>query len=361
VIAVTHATKNLHLADKVCVMGVGGELAYFGPPEQAKAFFGVDSFDGIYTALETRPATEWRARFEATEPEFLATVEQQGPAAAKPAPRPQPNVGRQTWLLAQRYAKLLLRDRRNLMILLGQAPLIALGIALLFQKGVLDVGADPTNAALMLFLVVTTMIWLGSIDGSREVIKERPLMERERAVGVKVSAYLSSKAIVLFGLVALQALLLVGVTFGIRPLPEFPQEYVKVFAICCMTGFVSVGMGLLISSLVSSEDQAASFIPLALIPQLLFGGAIVAVADMGKVIGAFSNVIYSRWSFADIGSAIDMRERINSLPPDLAQSVRYDPDFFNVSILPGIAILAGFTIVMLAITYGVLRSVRRQG
>ncbi len=174
VIAVTHATKNLHLADKVCVMGVGGELSFFGPPEEAKAFFGVDDFDGIYTALETRPATEWRARFEATEPEFLATVEQQGPAAAKPAPRPQPNVGRQTWLLAQRYAKLLLRDRRNLMILLGQAPLIALGIALLFQKGVLDVGADPTNAALMLFLVVTTMIWLGSIDGSREVHQGTP-------------------------------------------------------------------------------------------------------------------------------------------------------------------------------------------
>lgn len=360
VIAVTHATKNLHLADKVCVMGVGGELSFFGPPEEAKAFFGVDTFDGIYTALERRPATEWRTRFEATQPEFLATVEEPA-GASKPAPRPQPNVGRQTWLLAQRYTKLLLRDRRNLLILLGQAPLIALGIALLFQKGVLDVGSDPATAALMLFLVVTTMIWLGSIDGSREVIKERPLMERERSVGVKVSAYLSSKAIVLFGLVALQALLLVGVTFGIRPLPEFPQEYVKVFAICCMTGFISVGMGLLISALVSSEDQAASFIPLALIPQLLFGGAIVAVAVMGSVIAAFSNIIYSRWSFAAVGSAIDMRERIEGLPPESASAVTYEPDFFNLTIVSGVAILAAFTIIMLAVTYVVLRSYRRQG
>ena len=128
-----------------------------------------------------------------------------------------------------------------------------------------------------------------------------------------------------------------------------------------MTGFVSVGMGLLISSLVSSEDQASSFIPLALIPQLLFGGAIVAVADMGKVIAAFSNVIYSRWAFADVGSAIDMRERIEALPPDQAASVAYEPDFFNVTILPGLAILAGFTIVVLGITYVVLRAYRRQG
>ena len=186
-------------------------------------------------------------------------------------------------------------------------------------------------------------------------------MERERAVGVKVSAYLSSKAIVLFGLVALQALMLVVVTFGLRPLPEFPQEYVKVFAICCMTGFISVGMGLLISSLVSSEDQAASFIPLALIPQLLFGGAIVAVADMGKVIAAFSNVIYSRWAFADIGSAVDMRERIEALPEDARAGVRYDPDFFDLTILPALGVLVVFLVAVLGVTYFALRSYRRQG
>lgn len=362
VIAVTHATKNLGLADKVCVMGVGGELSFFGPPEEAKRFFGVDDFDGIYTALENKPAVEWRAQFEATEPEFLATVEQQAPSGtAKAAPRPQPNVGLQTLLLARRYTKLLLRDRRNLMILLGQAPLIALGIALLFKSGIFDEGknADPTNVALMLFLVVTTMVWLGSIDGSREVIKERPLMERERAVGVKVSAYLGSKAIVLFGLVALQALLLVGVTFGIRPLPE-ANEYIKVLAICSFTGFISVGMGLLISSLVSSEDQAASFIPLALIPQLLFGGAIVAVADMGGVIKAFSNIVYSRWAFADVGSAVDMKNRILTVDPK-GDLIRYDPDFFNLSILPGLGILAAFTVVVFAMTYMVLRLYRRQG
>ena len=60
VTVVTHATKNLDLADKVCVMGEGGELCFFGPPDEAKRFFGVESYDGIYTALEERGAVEWR-------------------------------------------------------------------------------------------------------------------------------------------------------------------------------------------------------------------------------------------------------------------------------------------------------------
>ena len=33
---VTHATKNLDLADRVCVMGQGGELTFLGPPEDAR-------------------------------------------------------------------------------------------------------------------------------------------------------------------------------------------------------------------------------------------------------------------------------------------------------------------------------------
>ncbi len=64
VMVVTHTTKNLDLADRVCVMGRGGEIAFLGPPSAAREFFGVESYDEIYTALEERPASEWRRAFE---------------------------------------------------------------------------------------------------------------------------------------------------------------------------------------------------------------------------------------------------------------------------------------------------------
>ena len=60
VVVVTHATKNLGLCDKVAVMGKGGNLTYYGSPAGAVEFFGVDNYDGVYEALERRPAPEWR-------------------------------------------------------------------------------------------------------------------------------------------------------------------------------------------------------------------------------------------------------------------------------------------------------------
>ena len=234
VTVVTHATKNLDLADKVCVMGQGGELCFFGPPEEAKRFFGVETYDGIYTALDERPAVEWRRSSRPSGPSSPPSAEVAGagrgpgPARARaPAAERRP-ARRRCW--RSRYLKLLLRDRRNLALLLGQAPLIALGIALLFQPERLRDRhrQRPDNAALLLFLVVTTAIWLGSIDGSREIIKERALMDARTRVGVKLSAYLASKAVVLFALVAIQCVLLAVVTFGLRPLHESAGAYLGV-------------------------------------------------------------------------------------------------------------------------------------
>ncbi|HET6830629.1 MAG TPA: ATP-binding cassette domain-containing protein, partial [Solirubrobacterales bacterium] len=359
VTVVTHATKNLDLPDRVCVMGQGGELCFFGPPEEAKDFFSASTYDGIYSALDRRPATEWRREFEAERGESLATLEEPVAAPAARPTRPRPDVGRQSALLARRYLTLMVRDRRNLAILLGQVPLIALGIALLFKSDVLRGEIDTNNAALLLFLVVTSMIWLGAIDAAREIIKERPLMERERAIGVRLSAYLGSKSIVLFGLVAVQALLLGAVTFGLRPLYESPPTYLALFVVLAVTGFVAVAMGLLISSLVSSEDQAASFIPLALIPQLLFGGAIVAVAEMSGAMQQLSKLVFSRWSFADIGAAIDMGERIGNSTASIPS--RYPPTFFELPLARGVGILVAFMLGFLALTYVTLEINRRQG
>src|SRR4029078_9109626 len=123
--------------------------------------------------------------------------------------------------------------------------------------------------------------------------------------------------------VAIQCVVLVSVVFAMRPLHESLTTYLLVLSVLALTGFVAVGMGLLISSLVSSEDQAASFIPLALIPQLLFGGAIVAVAEMSGAMQQLSKLVFSRCSFAYIGAAIDMGGRIRDSTAEIPS--RYPP------------------------------------
>jgi ABC-type multidrug transport system ATPase subunit len=47
IILVTHATNNVNVCDHVCFLARGGRLAYFGPPEDAKTYFGKTDFAEI--------------------------------------------------------------------------------------------------------------------------------------------------------------------------------------------------------------------------------------------------------------------------------------------------------------------------
>jgi len=145
VVVVTHATKSLRLCDRLVVMGRGGHLCFQGPPEEALDFFGADDFDEVYVALERRAPEEWRAAFEA--PTAAAGAAMAGHDALPASPRHRTWGGRPARdaavspprrrvsgavaarVLTGRYLRLLVRDRRNLALLLGQAPLIGAGVA----------------------------------------------------------------------------------------------------------------------------------------------------------------------------------------------------------------------------------------
>ena len=63
-------------------------------------------------------------------------------------------------------------------------------------------------------------------------------------------------------------------------------------AVAALTG---VSIGLTISSMVANTTQAVLWVPLVLIPQILFGGVVVTVPDMSRSVRAFS---YAMPSFA---------------------------------------------------------------
>lgn len=147
IVLVTHATNNINSCDYVCFLAQGGRLTYFGPPEETKTYFDKTDFAEIYTNLEATeeaPAIpeQARTRFLAS-PEYkryVSTPLRAAPQAtskgdAGAAPRTQgvkqllAQITRgwsQFALLSRRYAELLRNDRVNLMLLLLQAPIVAL-------------------------------------------------------------------------------------------------------------------------------------------------------------------------------------------------------------------------------------------
>jgi ABC-type multidrug transport system ATPase subunit/ABC-type multidrug transport system permease subunit len=330
VVVVTHATKSLDMCGRILIMGRGGRLCFDGTPADALTFFVADTFDDIYAQLDRRSPEEWQRKL-AAEVTGPVVPEQQPPVAeASTARRHRGRLLRQAYVLTHRYVRLFSRDRRNLMILLGQVPVLALAIVGLYKSGIFSGRRDADDAVTVLFLVVTIVVWFGSIDGAREIIKEKSVFVREAAVGVRTGAYLFSKAAVLFTLAAVQTLILAAIFFAFQPLNESPATYVTVTVMLVLTSFASVGMGLLMSAAVRTQDQATSFIPLVLIPQLFFGGSIVPVATMSGALAAVSNAVVAKWSYAGFGSAIDLNERIASSPA-FAKVSKFGDDYFAIA------------------------------
>ncbi len=83
---VTHATKNVMICDKVIFMARGGNLAYYGPPEEALQYFGVSDFDEIYSRIETGDAKNWAVRFRASRQHMENVESRLGEVAASIAP-----------------------------------------------------------------------------------------------------------------------------------------------------------------------------------------------------------------------------------------------------------------------------------
>jgi ABC-type multidrug transport system ATPase subunit/pSer/pThr/pTyr-binding forkhead associated (FHA) protein len=156
IVLVTHATNNINACDYICFLCQGGRLAYFGPPNEAKAYFGKTDFAEIYSALEPTEenpnvTVEAEARYRQSEDykRYLEEPIKQGPAgklnplaetgAVKPPTRGNP--WKQFFLLSLRYMELLLNDRVNLAILVLQAPIIAAILFFMTSSGTFGINS----------------------------------------------------------------------------------------------------------------------------------------------------------------------------------------------------------------------------
>jgi ABC-type multidrug transport system ATPase subunit/pSer/pThr/pTyr-binding forkhead associated (FHA) protein len=193
IVLVTHATNNISACDYICFLAQGGRLAYFGPPEEAKEYFGTSDFAEIYTSLEptdanpTLPA-EAEARFKQS-PAYqdyvarpLAAAVEKTPqtAQATPAVRPsaepaKPLTGRspkrgnpfkQFGLLTSRRLELLRNDRTTLALLLLQAPVMALLVMLLVRSSDGAGLFDQTKAVQCAPQILQTVVTVAPSDAN---------------------------------------------------------------------------------------------------------------------------------------------------------------------------------------------------
>lgn len=331
IVLVTHATNNINTCDYICFLAAGGRLAYFGPPEEAKQYFGKTDFAEIYGALEpTKEHPDAPAQGEAaflSSEDFRKYVMQplnDGSAVRATQHLQAVQVKRQTKrgkplsqfrVLSRRYIELLRNDRGNLLLLLLQAPIIG-AILMLILKFVTIGGvftADNVSSPLhsadaqkVLFVTAFAAVMFGCINGAREIVKELPIYRRERTVNLGIVPYLLSKIVVLGSLCLLQSLVLVLMVSLIEPFRQsvFLPAGVEVYTTLALTSLAGLMVGLLVSALAPNNDRAVSMIPLILIPQVIFAGTIFPLkSGLLQPVGLLFAV---RWAMAALGTTIGL-------------------------------------------------------
>lgn len=326
VILVTHATANIKLCDRICFLGQGGRLCYFGLPSECLKFFNVkDEFAEVYTQLEKAENVIHQAvkfRSSADYQRYIGSrispmLEIQQRAAIKTPLLLATSWWHQFGVLTERYFQTAWRDRLNLFIALLTAPV---GIALVataltdrnpfILQGKADIASAQT-ALQILFTFSCAALWIGLSSSLPEIVKESAIYWRERLVNLSLFAYLGSKVGVLSALALWQAVLMVAT---VNVCFDSPVSKLAGWSLgVCVTTFLTISasscLGLFVSAFVSNVNQANSALPLLLLPQIVFSGVLFKLEGIAKFL---SWLTVSRWSIGAYGAILDINQMIPS-------------------------------------------------
>ncbi|MBT2899115.1 FHA domain-containing protein [Streptomyces sp. McG3] len=314
VIVVTHSVLSLEVCDRLLVLAPGGRIAYYGPPEDALAFFGFEEWPEAFEAFENDRDRDWAATYAGSpfHQQYIvnATAQPQLPPAAPgalvaPPPKTR-NWGAQLSTLVRRYASALSADRTFLIIM----------IALPFVMGAMAralAGSRLTQETAMNALLILCVggVLTGAANAVRELVKERVIYQRERAVGLSRSAYLMSKIVVLGTVTVLQAVVLtlvglVGVDLN-APGGEgvFLPPLVEITLAVALLSFTAMMLGLLVSALVRKEEVTMPLLVLLAIVQVVFCGALLKLNGVPGV-EQLAWLVPSRWALGAMAGTIDL-------------------------------------------------------
>ncbi|MFJ8450289.1 FHA domain-containing protein [[Kitasatospora] papulosa] len=320
VLVVTHSVAELAICDKLLVMAPGGSVAYFGPPEEALNFFGYTSWADVFSAFENYRDYDWAGRWRGSQHYQMYAADIDA-VAAQPVHMPPPQQIRppkpsgwaaQLWTLMRRYISVIASDKGFLLLMvLLPAVLGVVSVVIPAEFGLAE--PDPPSrfngkAGTIMLILAVGMCFAAAANSVRELIKERVIYERERATGLSRSAYLLSKVIVLGVITALQGVIICGIGFSTRRLPEeglFMPPAVEICVSIIVLGFVSMMFGLMISALVKTAEKTMPLLVMFAIVQVVFTGVLFQVYG-SPGLEQFAWLMPSRWAVAAAGTTLDL-------------------------------------------------------
>ena len=323
VLVVTHSVAELAICDRLLVMAPGGSVAYFGPPKEALHFFGYETWADVFQAFENYPDHDWAGRFRGSVhyqmySADVEAVQAQSSPIQQHQSQPQKQQGwfSQLSTLVRRYLSVIASDKG--FILLSVLMPAVLGVVSMIIPAPSGLSTGPAShnglngdAPTILLIMAVGSCFSGAANSVRELIKERVIYERERAVGLSRSAYLMSKVIVLGAISVVQGVIIGGIGFSSRTLPPkgliiSGSPAIEMTIAIILLSFASMMFGLVISALVKTAEKTMPLLVMFAIIQVVFTGclgfAIAGSAGLEQV----AWLMPSRWAVGALATTTDL-------------------------------------------------------
>ena len=340
------SSKIFQMFNKAMLLDRGGRLVFFGTPPEMLSYFaeaehqqhfgtplggcpacGTTRPEFVFDVLET-PLRDlsgdviyeendraqlvpvrryspdfWRDKYEA----WRLMRDVRHPAAEPPAPEPPQGAAtepRRAWsvrlreellqfrtLLARAFISKL-RSKGNLATTMIAAPALAalIGAVLRYsEEGTYDF-ASSFHIPTYLFLSLVVAMFLGLTNSVDDIIRDRPVLQRERNLNVRLGWYILAKVLTLSLFAFIQCVFFILIGNWILEVRGMFWIFLLAMVLTAVSG---IAIGLLISSLVSESKTAVNIIPIVLIPQIILGGALIKYEEMNQNL----DFIYSitRW------------------------------------------------------------------
>jgi ABC-type multidrug transport system ATPase subunit len=289
------SAELFRLFDRLLLLDRGGVAAFYGDPLNARAYLEkvapvptaaeADEFDpgSLLAALEA-PARQvdgrteehrmfdpeyWKARWDAFRRKHLSPIP--APELTR-SPADEPLQGwlvRQVQILFERSLRCKLRDHLGLGISLVTAIFLGLVVGKILSSNPI---LKSNNLFVSFpFLSSIVALFIGMSSSITEVLRERPILRREKLLKVNLTLWLAAKFATLVLTDFIPIFLYSVISMYLLQVPESLWTYLFYLWLISAVG---VALGLAISSVPNIKEAAATnALPLILVPQLILAGA----------------------------------------------------------------------------------------
>ena len=204
-----------------------------------------------------------------------------------------------------------LKNRTNLIVTFMAAPVLAILISVVLRyapAGESYSFAQNINMKIFIFISIIVFIFLGLSNSLDEIFSEKRILMREKKLRVRSSLYLIVKNITLAIFAFVQAAIYCIIAGFILEIRGVFFVYVGYLLLSAFIGF---SIGLLASALIKDRKAMINILPLVLIPQMIFAGAVIEFEKMNRVVKVnpesvipeFCHIMPSRWLFEGLFTA----------------------------------------------------------